>query len=149
MGTTFKLPIVQSADLPSDLKRLQAAGVQLAATILENEKKLAGYGLIFGAGDGQLAEALARQSNLHLIVIEPDVAKVKSLRERWTYANLYGTHIAIVEVDGATGMVEMALHKLEEKGIGGFTPDQRAQIVGNLLVVLCSEQGAQPVIRAG
>ncbi len=52
-------------------------------------------------------------------------------------------------VEGATGMVEMALHKLEEKGIGGFTPDQRAQIVGNLLVVLCSEQGAQPVIRAG
>jgi regulator of protease activity HflC (stomatin/prohibitin superfamily) len=52
-------------------------------------------------------------------------------------------------VEGATGMVEMALHRLEEKGIGGFTPEQRAQIVGNLLVVLCSEQSAQPVIRAG
>ena len=51
-------------------------------------------------------------------------------------------------VDGATGMVEMALQRLEEKGIGGFTPEQRAQIVGNLLVVLCSEQAAQPVIRA-
>lgn len=52
-------------------------------------------------------------------------------------------------VEGATGMVEMALHKLDEKGIGGFTSEQRAQIVGNLLVVLCSEQSAQPVIRAG
>ncbi|MBL9121883.1 MAG: SPFH domain-containing protein [Phycisphaerae bacterium] len=52
-------------------------------------------------------------------------------------------------VEGATGMVDMALHKLEEKGLGGFNPEQRAQLVSNLLVVLCSEQGVQPVIRAG
>jgi regulator of protease activity HflC (stomatin/prohibitin superfamily) len=50
-------------------------------------------------------------------------------------------------VEGATGMVEMALHKLEEKGLGGFTSEQRAQFVSNLLVVLCSEQSAQPVVR--
>jgi regulator of protease activity HflC (stomatin/prohibitin superfamily) len=52
-------------------------------------------------------------------------------------------------VEGATGMVELALNKLEERGIGGFTAEQRAQIVGNLLVILCSEQNAQPVVRAG
>ena len=52
-------------------------------------------------------------------------------------------------VEGATGMVEMALHRLEERGVGGFSQEQRAQIVGNLLVVLCSEQAAQPVVRAG
>jgi regulator of protease activity HflC (stomatin/prohibitin superfamily) len=49
-------------------------------------------------------------------------------------------------VEGAVGMVDMALKSLEEKGIPPFPDDQRAQIVGNLLVVLCSDQSVQPVV---
>ncbi len=76
--------------------KLDNAVVKQATAILGNDKNLAGYGVVYGAGDGQLVEALVRQSRLHLIVVEPDAAKVKALRERWTYASLYGTHIAIV-----------------------------------------------------
>lgn len=50
-------------------------------------------------------------------------------------------------VDGAVGMVEHALRDLEDKGIVQLAPMSRAQIVGNLLVVLCSHQAAQPVIN--
>ncbi|MFO1023520.1 MAG: RNA methyltransferase [Planctomycetales bacterium] len=67
MGTTFKLPIVQSADLPSDLKRLQAAGVQLAATILDplasplhDYRRPRQLALMFGnEGDGLPPEIIA------------------------------------------------------------------------------------------
>ncbi len=52
-------------------------------------------------------------------------------------------------VEGAVGMVEMALHRLEERNIARLTSEQKAQVVGNLLVVLCSDQAAQPVVPMG
>jgi regulator of protease activity HflC (stomatin/prohibitin superfamily) len=52
-------------------------------------------------------------------------------------------------VDGAVGMVEMALAKLDERSIASLTPEQRAQLVGNLLVVLCSDRSSQPVLPVG
>ncbi len=51
-------------------------------------------------------------------------------------------------VDGAVGMVEMALNRLEEKRTVQMTGDQKAHMVANLLMVLCSDRGAQPVVAA-
>ncbi len=67
--------------------------------LLRAAKTRGGYGVVWGVGDGKLIEALTRQSFLHLIVIEPDLAKVQAFRERWTKANLYGTRIAILPGD--------------------------------------------------
>ncbi|UJP05259.1 MAG: SPFH domain-containing protein [Nitrosomonas sp.] len=50
-------------------------------------------------------------------------------------------------VDGAVGMVEVALKNLEDKEIVSLTPDQRAVLVTNMMTVLLSESGAQPVIQ--
>lgn len=50
-------------------------------------------------------------------------------------------------VDGAVGMVEVALKNLEDKKIVSLTPDQRAVLVTNMMTVLLSESGAQPVIQ--
>ncbi|MBS0424799.1 MAG: SPFH domain-containing protein [Proteobacteria bacterium] len=50
-------------------------------------------------------------------------------------------------IDGAVGMVEVALKNLEDKKIVSLTPDQRAILVTNLMTVLVSENGAQPVIQ--
>lgn len=50
-------------------------------------------------------------------------------------------------VDGAVGMVEVALKNLEEKKIVSLTSDQRAVLVTNMMTVLLSESGAQPVIQ--
>ena len=52
-------------------------------------------------------------------------------------------------VAGAVGMVEMALASLTERGVVDLDPERRAAMVSNLLVVLCAETEAQPVINAG
>ncbi|MBL0159298.1 MAG: SPFH domain-containing protein [Bryobacterales bacterium] len=52
-------------------------------------------------------------------------------------------------VEGAVGMVEMALDALAEKNVVTLDGEQRASMVQNLLVVLCSESAAQPVLNAG
>jgi regulator of protease activity HflC (stomatin/prohibitin superfamily) len=52
-------------------------------------------------------------------------------------------------VEGAVGMVEHALQMLAEKGVVHLDEERKAQMVSNLLVVLCSERSASPVVNAG
>jgi regulator of protease activity HflC (stomatin/prohibitin superfamily) len=52
-------------------------------------------------------------------------------------------------VDGAVGMVEMALENLERKNIVELDGERRAAMVSNLLVVLCSDRATTPVINTG
>lgn len=52
-------------------------------------------------------------------------------------------------VDGAVGMVEHALARLSEREIVQLDEERKATMVSNLLVVLCSDRGAQPVVNAG
>ena len=52
-------------------------------------------------------------------------------------------------VDGAVGMVEMALSRLMEKGVVELDEERKAAMVSNLLVVLCGNKDAQPVVNSG
>jgi hypothetical protein len=52
-------------------------------------------------------------------------------------------------VEGAVGMVEMALEMLSHKGIVSLDEERKAAMVSNLLVVLCGERGAQPIVNTG
>ena len=52
-------------------------------------------------------------------------------------------------VEGAVGMVEMALQMLAHKGIVTLDEERKAAMVSNLLVVLCGEKGAQPIVNTG
>lgn len=52
-------------------------------------------------------------------------------------------------VDGAVGMVEMALERLNEKGVVELDEERKAAMVSNLLVVLCGNHDAQPVVNSG
>ncbi len=52
-------------------------------------------------------------------------------------------------VEGAVGMVEMALERLSQKGIVNLDEERKAAMVSNLLVVLCSERAATPVVNTG
>ncbi|MEA4935210.1 MAG: SPFH domain-containing protein [Paludibacter sp.] len=52
-------------------------------------------------------------------------------------------------VDGAVGMVKIALNKLSEENIIELDDDKKAAMVSNLLVVLCGEENAQPVLNTG
>jgi regulator of protease activity HflC (stomatin/prohibitin superfamily) len=52
-------------------------------------------------------------------------------------------------VDGAVGMVEMALERLNEKQLVELDEERKAAMVSNLLVVLCGSHDAQPIVNAG
>ena len=52
-------------------------------------------------------------------------------------------------VDGAVGMVEMALERLNEKGTVQLDEERKAAMVSNLLVVLCGNRDAQPIVNSG
>ena len=52
-------------------------------------------------------------------------------------------------VDGAVGMVEMALDQLSEKEVVELDEERKAAMVSNLLVVLCGNHDTQPIINSG
>jgi len=75
----------------------------------------------------------------------PEIAQAMLQRQQ---ANaLIGARTRIVA--GAVGMVEMALAELEKNGTVHLDEERKAQMVSNLLVVLCSERATQPVVNAG
>ena len=52
-------------------------------------------------------------------------------------------------VDGAVSIVEMALEKLNENSVVELDEERKAAMVSNLLVVLCGNRDAQPVVNSG
>ena len=52
-------------------------------------------------------------------------------------------------VEGAVGMVEMALEKLSERGIVHLDDEKKAAMVSNLMIVLCGEKSVSPILNAG
>jgi hypothetical protein len=52
-------------------------------------------------------------------------------------------------VKGAVGMVDMALDELRKNHVVELDEERKAAMVSNLLVVLCGEEGAQPVLNTG
>jgi regulator of protease activity HflC (stomatin/prohibitin superfamily) len=52
-------------------------------------------------------------------------------------------------VEGAVGMVEMALDRLKQNNVVELDEERKAAMVSNLLVVLCSDQHTQPVVNTG
>jgi hypothetical protein len=52
-------------------------------------------------------------------------------------------------VEGAVGMVELALNRLMEGGVVSLDEERRASMVSNLMVVLCGDQPATPIVNAG
>lgn len=75
----------------------------------------------------------------------PEIASAMLQRQQAT-ATVAARQIIVAN---AVGMVEMALAELQSKGIVDFDPERRQIMVSNLLVVLCSHSGAQPVINTG
>jgi regulator of protease activity HflC (stomatin/prohibitin superfamily) len=84
----------------------------------------------------------ARISNL---AYAPEIAS--SMLQRQQAQAVISARKKIVE--GAVGMVEMAVAQLEEKKIVEFTADKKASMVSNLLVVLCSDNPVNPVVDTG
>lgn len=52
-------------------------------------------------------------------------------------------------VEGAVGMVQLALERLDEENVVELDEERKAAMVSNLLVVLCADRDAQPVVNTG
>lgn len=85
------------------------------------------------------------EARINYLAYAPEIASVMLRRQQ------ADAIIAAREkiVDGAVGMVKMALNKLSEENIIDLDEDKKAAMVSNLLVVLCSEEGVQPVVNSG
>lgn len=71
----------------------------LAQQVLEGSSKLQGYCLDFGCGDGRLAEALARRSELHVVAVDRDLEVLQAARERLRATGLYGRRISLLHIE--------------------------------------------------
>ena len=85
------------------------------------------------------------ESRLTRLSYAPEIAQAM-LRQQQASA-VVGARQRVVE--GAVGMVRLALARLEEEGVVELDEERKAAMVSNLLVVLCSEQATQQVVSTG
>ncbi|MEQ1860088.1 MAG: PQQ-binding-like beta-propeller repeat protein [Chthoniobacteraceae bacterium] len=90
-GNPGPRPVVATPAAPaSDAADAEAKAILAASGIT------AGFAVEFGAGNGDLAIALARQSELHILAVEPDAAHAAEARKRIAAAGLYGTRVSVI-----------------------------------------------------
>jgi regulator of protease activity HflC (stomatin/prohibitin superfamily) len=99
----------------------------------------------------ELGERLANagvkvvEARISHLAYAPEIAQAMLQRQQATAIIAARERI----VAGAVGMVEMALTELHKNGTVQLDEHQKAHMVSNLLVVLCSERGTQPIVNAG
>ena len=99
----------------------------------------------------RMSERLAKagveviEARISHLAYSPEIAQ--AMLQRQQASAIIAARSKIVE--GAVGMVENALEMLSSKGIVTLDEERKAQMVSNLLVVLCSERSAQPIVNAG
>jgi regulator of protease activity HflC (stomatin/prohibitin superfamily) len=91
------------------------------------------------------AGVLVTEARISHLAYAPEIAS--AMLQRQQASAIIAARQKIVE--GAVGMVEMALDMLSSKKILELDAERKASMVSNLLVVLCSERGTQPVVNSG
>lgn len=84
------------------------------------------------------------EARINYLAYAPEIAAVMLRRQQ--ASAIISAREKIVE--GAVSMVKMAIERIESEDVAKFDDVRRAQLVGNLLVVLCSDEPAQPVLNA-
>jgi regulator of protease activity HflC (stomatin/prohibitin superfamily) len=85
------------------------------------------------------------EARISHLAYAPEIANAMLRRQQATAVIAARSRI----VEGAVGMVEMALEQLSAKNVVELDEERKAQMVSNLLVVLCSEHETQPVVNTG
>lgn len=85
------------------------------------------------------------EARLNYLAYAPEIAAVMLRRQQASAIICAREKI----VEGAVSMVSMALQKLSEEGVVELDEEKKAAMVSNLMVVLCADEAAQPVINAG
>lgn len=85
------------------------------------------------------------EARINYLAYAPEIAAVMLRRQQ--ASAIIAAREKIVE--GAVSMVRMALHKLAEEEIVALDEEKKAAMVSNLLVVLCADEAARPIVNAG
>lgn len=129
-----------------------APNVDTTGDGIADEGSLRGSSEVVAARIREEIQSRVREAGLEIIearitylAYAPEIAAVMLQRQQAS---------AIIDarkmiVDGAVGMVEMALARLEESGAVALDEERKAAMVSNLLVVLCGNRDAQPVVNSG
>lgn len=99
----------------------------------EIQERIAGAGIVI------------EEARINHLAYAPEIAHAMLQRQQAEAVIAARTKI----VDGAVGMVEMALKRLSEEKVIELDEERKAAMVGNLMVVLCSDRAAQPIINSG
>lgn len=91
------------------------------------------------------AGIIIKEARISHLAYAPEIAGAMLQRQQATAIVAARTKI----VEGAVGMVEMALEMLSHKDIVHLDEEKKAAMVSNLMVVLCGERGAQPILNTG
>jgi hypothetical protein len=91
------------------------------------------------------AGVVVDEARLSHLAYAPEIAAAMLQRQQAT--SIVAARQTIV--DGAVGMVEMALKRIDEDGLAHFDEERKAAMVSNLMVVLCGERAVQPVVNTG
>jgi membrane protease subunit (stomatin/prohibitin family) len=117
-----------------DVKSLRANMTEVAQHLREEiQERLA------------VAGVEVKEARISHLAYAPEIAAAMLQRQQASAIVAARTRI----VDGAVGMVEMALERLDQKGTVHLDEERKAAMVSNLLVVLCGERAAQPVLNTG
>lgn len=117
-----------------DEKSLRGSSIEVAGElqkILQTRADMAGIEIM--------------ESKITHLAYAPEIAAAMLQRQQATA--IIAARQKIVE--GAVGMVDMALKKLADNGIVDLDEERKATMVSNLLVVLCANKDAQPVVNSG
>ena len=85
------------------------------------------------------------ESRISHLAYAPEIAGAMLRRQQATAVIAARQRI----VEGAVGMVEMALEEISRKGVVNLDEERKATMVSNLLVVLCGERDTSPVVNVG
>lgn len=122
------------SDIKTDDLTLRSGGKEINDVLLNKlNERLAMSGL-------EVVEA-----RINYLAYSPEIAAVMLRRQQ--AAAIISAREKIV--DGAVSMVKMALDKLKDEGVVELDEERKAAMVSNLLVVLCADESAQPVVNTG
>jgi hypothetical protein len=93
----------------------------------------------------QLAGVEVIETRITHLAYAPEIAQVMLQRQQANAVVAARTRI----VEGAVGMVQLALDRLRSQGVVDLDEDRTASMVSNLLVVLCGDRATQPVVNTG
>ena len=92
-----------------------------------------------------MAGIMVTEARINYLAYSPEIAAVMLRRQQ------ADAIIAAREkiVEGAVGMVKIALDKLKDEGVVNLDEERKAAMVSNLMVVLCGDEPAQPIVNSG